>query len=187
MTRTVLALAALLASTAHALAGDGFDYAPPVAPAPPDLGGLVTRLLLLTLALVGLCAGTVWWARRANRPAGGAGDGGGHLKLEGSLPLDRTCAVHLIAVDGQTVALTTDGTGLRSLVVLSETFETALEAVGRREVIAEAEPEPAAPAPKEPEPPKWSADDVSQLLQRIIRRADGPGVHLEPALRHDQP
>ncbi|MDY3551628.1 hypothetical protein R5W24_000706 [Gemmata sp. JC717] len=183
MTRTVLALAALLVFGAHGLAGEGFDYAPPVAPPPPDLGGLVTRLLLLTLVLVGLCAGVVWWARRANRPAGGTGDGGGRLKLEGSLPLDRTCAVHLIAVDGQTVALTTDGTGLRSLVVLSDTFETALEDVGRAEAVVE--PEPA--APKEPEPPKWSADDVSQLLQRIIRRADGPGVHLEPALRHDQP
>lgn len=178
MTRTFLALAALLLSAVPAFAG--FDYTPPAAPAPPDVGALVTRLVLITLLMVGLCAGVVWFAKRANRPAGGSGDGGGRLKLEGSLPLDRTCAVHLITVDGQTVALTTDGTGLRSLVVLSEQFEAALGAA------QEPEPEADPPAPPKKEAPKWSADDASQLLQRIIRRADGPGVHLEPALRDDQ-
>lgn len=183
MTRTFLALAALLVSAAQAFAG--FDYTPPAAPAPPDVGGLVTRLILITLTMVGLCAGVMWFARRANRPAGGTGDGGGRLKLEGSLPLDRTCAVHLIAVDGQTVALTTDGTGLRSLVVLSEQFEAA-QFESALDAAQEPEPEADPPAPSKKEAPKWSADDASQLLQRLIRRADGPGVHLEPALRDDQ-
>ncbi|HEY1186491.1 MAG TPA: hypothetical protein VGE74_02490 [Gemmata sp.] len=187
MTRTFCALAVLLLGTGPALAGNGFDYAPPVAPAPPDLGGLVVRLGLITAALVGLCLTVLWFARRANRPAGGTGigDGDGRLRLEGTLALDRTCGVHLISVDGQTVALTTDGTGLRSLVVLSEPFDTTLAAAQQADPAAPAaEPEPAAGAPPAP---KWSADDVRQLLQRVVRRADGPGVHLEPALGHDQP
>lgn len=182
MTRTFFALAALVLSAAPALAG-GFEYAPPTAPGPPDVSGLIVRLGLITAALVGLCVGVLWFARKANRPAGGTGDGDGRIKLEGTLALDRTCAVHLIAVDGLTVALTTDASGLRSMVVLSEPFDAALDAAQQTP-----EPAPAAePAAQAPPAPKWSADDVRQLLQRLVRRADGPGVHLEPALRHDQP
>lgn len=183
MTRTFFALAALQISASTAFAGNGFEYAPPAAPGPPDVSGLIVRLGLITAALVGLCVGVLWFARKANRPAGGAGDGAGRIILEGTLALDRTCAVHLVAVDGLTVALTTDATGLRSMVVLSEPFAAALDA-------AQQAPEPPPtkePAAPSPPAPRWSADDVRQLLQRLVRRADGPGVHLEPALRHDQP
>ena len=76
------------------------------------------------------CGGVVWFARRAARPTGLKGDGGGRLRHEASLALDRRSAVHLVSVDGQTVAVTTDATGLRSVVVLSEPFEAALEAAG---------------------------------------------------------
>ena len=74
--------------------------------------------------------GVLWFARRAVRAGGLKGDGGGLLRHEGSLVLDRHCAVHLIRADGQTVAVTTDATGLRSVVVLSEPFDVALAAAG---------------------------------------------------------
>lgn len=105
------------------LALDGLSYAPPAQPAAPDLGGLVLRLILLTAALIGLCVAVLWFARRANRPAESVGAESGRLKHEGTMALDRACAVHLITADGQTVAVTTDATGLRSIVVLTEPFE----------------------------------------------------------------
>lgn len=103
------------------------EYAPAAPPAPPDAAGLVFRLFALTAALLTACAAVVWLARRAARPPELKGDGT-RLKHEASLPLDRRSAVHLVTVDGQTVAVTTDATGLRSLVLLSEPFDAALEA-----------------------------------------------------------
>lgn len=105
------------------LALNGLDYAPPTTPAPPDIGSLVLRLLLLTAALVSVCVAVLWYARRSNRPAASVGSESGRLKHEGTMALDRVCAVHLLTADGQTVAVTTDATGLRSIVVLTEPFE----------------------------------------------------------------
>jgi hypothetical protein len=132
--RAILAAALALATAAPVLANSaGLDYAPPAAPAPPDTAGLVLRLGALTAALVAVCGAVIWFARRANRPTGLKGDGGGRLRHEASLALDRRSAVHLVSVDGQTVAVTTDATGLRSLVVLADPFETALEAANAAE------------------------------------------------------
>jgi len=109
-------------------AAQALEYTPQPAPAPPDAVGLVFRLFALTAAILAVCAGVVWFARRAARPADLKGDGGGRLTHEASLSLDRRSALHLVTVDGQTVAVTTDATGLRSLVLLSEPFDAALEA-----------------------------------------------------------
>ena len=110
------------------------EYAPAGPPAPPDPAGLVLRLALLVVGLLVTSAAVVWFARRTSRTGALKGDAGGRLRHEGSLPLDRRSAVHLVQVDGQTVAVTTDGTGLRSLVLLSEPFEVPFEAVGLAEV-----------------------------------------------------
>lgn len=103
------------------------EYTPASPPAPPDAVGLVFRLFALTAALLAVCAAVLWFARRAQRPADLKGDGGGRLTHVTSLALDRRSSVHLVTVDGQTVAVTTDATGLRSLVLLSEPFDAALE------------------------------------------------------------
>jgi hypothetical protein len=133
---TLFALVLALATASPLLANPtGLEYTPPAAPAPPDAVGLVFRLTALTAGLLAVCAGLVWFARRAARPTNLKGDGGGRLRHEASLVLDRRSAVHLVSVDGQTVAVTTDATGLRSVVLLSEPFETALETA-----VAEAPP-----------------------------------------------
>ncbi|VTR96385.1 : FliO [Gemmata massiliana] len=209
MTRTLVALAVSLGTASPLFAGptSGLEYAPPAAPAPPDIGALVVRLVLMTVVLIGLCAVVLWLARRLNQPMGGAGDGGGRLKHEGTLALDRVCAVHVISVDGQTVAVTTDGTGLRSMVVLAEPFDAALNEANETLEPAErpapvrpqvfsfsatlntaAEPvpekEPAPPAPVAPAVPKWSPDEVQQLLQRLVNRPnDEPIISRDAALR----
>lgn len=131
MTRTLAPLALLLLAAGPTLAAPGdLNYAPPAAPAPPDAAGLVLRLAGLTAGLLVLCVAVIWFARRAVKPPALKGDGGGRLRHESSLPLDRRCAVHIVRVDGQTVAVTTDATGLRSIVLLAEPFETVLEAAG---------------------------------------------------------
>jgi hypothetical protein len=127
----LLASAAACASAAPALAAPaGLDYTPPAAPPAPDVASLLLRLAGLTAALLALCAGVLWYARRSMRPANPKGDGGGRLRHEASLALDRRCCVHIITVDGQTVAVTTDATGLRSMVLLSEPFDAALAEAG---------------------------------------------------------
>ena len=134
MTR-IAALAVLLMAAADVLsadppAGGGLAYTPPVPPAPPDVGTLVVKLFVLTALMVGLCVGVVWAVRRSGRVRAARVGDAGRLRHEGSLVLDRRCAVHLIQADGQTVAVTTDATGLRSLVVLSDPFDAALDEAG---------------------------------------------------------
>jgi hypothetical protein len=128
--RVLLAFALILSTASPVLAAADLEYTPPAVPAPPNAAGLVFRLVGMTLALLVLCGGVLWFARRAMRPTDLKGDGGGRLRHEGSLVLNRRCTVHLLQVDGQTVAVTIDATGLRSMVLLSEPFEAALEATG---------------------------------------------------------
>lgn len=127
MTRLLLALAVMLLAADPLLAdASGLRYTPPEAPATPSIGGLLLRLVGLTAAMLGLCAVVLWLARRANRLPTDK-DAAGRMQHEGTLVLDRRSAVHMIRVDGQTIAVTTDATGLRSVVVLAEPFEEALD------------------------------------------------------------
>lgn len=176
MTRMFVSLAGLLlvATPLFAAPIRGTDYAPPAQAAPPDITGLILRLVGMTAFLLALCGLVMYLARRANQPGSTTADPTGRMKHEGTLALDRVCAVHLIAVEGQTVAVTTDATGLRSMVLLSEEFEMEPETTGESE---ETVP---------PVPQTQSADDIRQLLQGIVRSGNRAGVHLEPALRHNQ-
>lgn len=131
MTRRLLALVLVVAAGPGRAADPparpgGLEYTPPAPPAAADPAGLVTRLFGLTAGVLVLCGGVVWAARRAKRAPAGVG-GNGRLAHEGSLALDRRSAVHLIRADGHTVAVTTDATGLRSLVVLTDPFDPALD------------------------------------------------------------
>jgi len=110
---------------------------------------VVSRLVGLTVITLLVCGGVIWWARRATRKRMLAANTAGRLVLEGRLPLDARSAIHLIRVDGHPVVVTTDATGLKSIVPVQPTFDAALDA---------AEPEPPAetatpePAPAEPVP-----------------------------------
>lgn len=122
--RFVLGFAASLALAGGACAQPLIEgYSPPKAPAPPDAMGLLFRLVgLLALTLV-ICGGILLWARRLNRVAGADATGSARLRKKSSVALDARCAVHLVEVDGQTVAVTTDATGVRSMALLSEPME----------------------------------------------------------------
>ena len=60
------ALLALAAVTLPAVAqSSAIPYSPPTAPPPPDLLGVVLRLLGLTLLTLVICGGLFWLLRRA--------------------------------------------------------------------------------------------------------------------------
>lgn len=128
MTRAALALAFALLLPAAALAvPPGFDYTPPAPPAPPSAAGLVFKMVALTALMLCVCGAVLWFARRAGSQSAGPGPAG-RMVLEGSLALDRRSTLHLIRVDGLTVAVTTDASGLRAMVLLSEPFGDMLDA-----------------------------------------------------------
>ncbi len=131
MTRLLAVAALCLLPVAAGAADEQLSYTPPAAPTPPDPANLLTRLLLMTTGVMVLCAVVLWLARRAQRGPTGKGDPTGRFQLDGSLAIDRRSAVHLIRVDGQAVAVTTDATGLRSITLLSESFDTTLAEAGR--------------------------------------------------------
>lgn len=108
-------------------------YTPPPVPGAPDPFNLLLRLLGLTAGLMVLCIVVLLIARRVQRRPGLEKNAAGRLKHEGTLALDRRSAVHLISVDGQSVAVTTDASGLRSIVVLAEPFEQELQEAEKRE------------------------------------------------------
>ena len=82
------------ASVAQPLA-DG--YVPPAAPTPPNPTGLLVRLIVLTAGTLLLCGGVLWLAKRANRIRTANADGGGRMKHQGSLTLDRQLAADPIS------------------------------------------------------------------------------------------
>lgn len=140
---------ALLASLALAVPAfaesDAFPYSPPTAPPAPDLFGVLLRLGGLTALTFAICGGVIWWARRATRKRLLAANTAGRLVLEGSLPLDARNAVHLLRADGHPVVVTTDATGLKSIVPMQPSFDAALEDVADE------------PAANEPAPPTAEA------------------------------
>jgi hypothetical protein len=125
--RTRLVVAALLLPLLLAADAPALAYTPPPPPAAADPLGLLLRLVGLTAAALAVCGGLVWLVRKAGRPAATDPGAAGRLVLESSLALDRKCSLHILKVDGQTVAATTDATGLRSLVLLAEPFDDHLD------------------------------------------------------------
>ncbi len=132
------ALLALVALTLPAVAQSSspIPYTPPTAPPPPDLFGAALRLLGLTALTLVICGGVIWWARRATRKRLLAPNTDSRLVLEARLPLDARNALHLIRVDGHPVVVTTDASGIKSIVPMQPTFDAALDDA--------AEPEPTA-------------------------------------------
>lgn len=121
---TLVALAILAAP----LAAADLAYTPPAAPDPPDPMGLLFRLVGLTALTLCVCGGLVWATRRWTAPK--AGPANGRLVVESSLALNGRAGVHVLKADGQAVAVTTDATGIRAIVVLSEPFDALVEEMG---------------------------------------------------------
>jgi len=128
--RLLILLTVLLLSASTTLAQNELKYTAPAAPATPDPARLLTRLVLITGLALAVCVGILWLIRRIQRVSMGATALQDRIRIEGSLPLDRRSSLHLLRVDGNTIAVTIDATGLRSMTLLTESFDTVLAATG---------------------------------------------------------
>ncbi len=130
MIRCVLVLFLLGVFAINAQAQDALSqsYTPPGPPSQYDGSSLILRFVVIVIVVFGICAGIIWYARSLKKMPVQNPANAGRMVLESTLLLDRRSAVHIVKVDGQDVAITTDASGIKSVVVLTEPFEQALDA-----------------------------------------------------------
>jgi hypothetical protein len=79
--------------------------------------------------LLMLCLGVLWYARNSRKVPTPHTTPSSLMELQGTLLLDRRAALHMLRVDGHDVAVTTDASGLKSVVVLTEPFDPTLTSI----------------------------------------------------------
>jgi flagellar biogenesis protein FliO len=109
--------------------GDELKYSPLPRPEVPDLGALLGRLIAGTVLVLALCVGTLWMGKRWLRLGPAAKTGSGQLQVLEALPLGRRCVLYLVKANNQQIVAGIDPSGLKALLPLSESFETALNDV----------------------------------------------------------
>lgn len=99
----------------------------PSFPAAPDFGGLIVRLMVGTVAVLAACVisllvGKRWLmkntsivSKRANR-----------MQLLDTLNLSRRCCVQLVHVEDRKLVVGIDASGVRSMLVLNDSFDKEL-------------------------------------------------------------
>jgi flagellar biogenesis protein FliO len=103
-------------------------YIPPAPPMAPNPIDLLIRLVGLTVVTLTACCLGMIWAKRIGRVSTSNANAN-HLRLEGTLILERRASLHAIRVDGQRVIVAVDNTGIKSLTSIAEPFEDTLHAV----------------------------------------------------------
>jgi flagellar biogenesis protein FliO len=105
---------------------DSMKYEPPTWPEPPESGAVLFRLAAGTGTVLVLCVLTLVVGRRwLKGPAPKTGTGA-QLQLLETLSLGNRCCVHIVRAGRHQVVVGTDGTGLKGLVALPESFERSL-------------------------------------------------------------
>ena len=104
-------------------------YQPPPVTEPPGFAYLLVRLFLLTGFVLSICVGLLWASRKFRRGTA-PGTQSGDMVYVATAALNARCALHLMKVGGQSVVVGTDLTGIKATLVLPDSFERALEAVG---------------------------------------------------------
>ena len=105
-----------------------WTYVPPAWPEPPNHQAVFLRLGVGTLAVLALCAATLWCSKhwlRGDVPAAAAG---AQLRCIESLPLGNRCTVHLVHVGKRPVLVGADAAGIKTIVPLPESFSQTLAA-----------------------------------------------------------
>jgi flagellar biogenesis protein FliO len=101
-------------------------YTPPAWPEAPDPKAMITRLVLGTTIVLGLCAGTLLLSKRWLRGMPVKSSTTGPLSLVDTLSLGNRCHVHLVGVGKLRILVGVDAAGLKSVVPLTEPFEETL-------------------------------------------------------------
>ncbi len=112
------------------------EYNSPTIPEAPNFQGMVLRLGVGTVVVLGLCVSTLWGLRRWMSPSAGQGDGVREMRLIETLNLGSRCALHLVQLGKREVLVGVDSGGIKSVLPLSESFADVLT---KTEVVLEAE------------------------------------------------
>ena len=112
-------------------------------PEPPDTGAMLMRLLLGTVVVLALCAGTLVlgkpWLKRLQIK----GIANPTFYVEGSVVVGQRAMLHLVRVGGTQLIAGTDAGGLKSLVVIPTPFKDVLDdQMAEPEPIRSANPDP---------------------------------------------
>ncbi len=104
------------------------QYTPMPWPDPPDTRRMFLKLGLGTIIVLGLCVAALWFGHRwlgqgTVRPAGA-----GQLRLLETLALGQGCRLHLVQTGTGRVLIGADGTGMKAVLTLAESFDSAFEA-----------------------------------------------------------
>lgn len=108
-----------------AISGD-LEYRQPAWPEGPSSQAMFLRLSLGTIAVLGLCAGSLWAMKRWLALAPTAAAKAGELRLVESLHLGNRCMLHLVALPDRQILVGADPAGIKSMLVVSETFDKLL-------------------------------------------------------------
>jgi len=112
------------------------QYTPPTWPETPDYGAMFSRLVAGTVIVLGMCVGVLWLGKRWLPISGLSVSGllmsaagasaGTHLKLVETLSLGNRCCLHLVQMAERQVLVGVDGSGVKTVVPLTETFAQTL-------------------------------------------------------------
>lgn len=115
-------------TTAAAPAKNDYSYTPPAWPEAPSHDGMLWRLGLGTLFVLGLCVVTLLLGKRWLRVMPTTPAGNVQLRHLESLQLGNRCVVHLIQVANRPVLVGSDPSGIKTVVPLPASFAETLMA-----------------------------------------------------------
>lgn len=124
---------------------NGLPYTPPALPELPSMRAMFVRLVLGTAAVLVLCVLTLWVGKRWIRPYAIPDSSGRQLRVIETLPLGGRCSVFLLQAGKARVLAGLDGSGLKTLLALPESFDAALDAY---DAAADSQAHPSGPRPE---------------------------------------
>jgi flagellar biogenesis protein FliO len=132
-------LAGAAAASTPENAAERLDYTPPSWPEAPETGALLLRLAAGTATVLVLCAFTLVVSRRWLRGPAPKTGASSELRVTESLPLGNRCYVHLLRAGRHQIVVGVDGSGMKSLLALPESFENSLTDAEKQQSVHPAE------------------------------------------------
>jgi flagellar biogenesis protein FliO len=103
------------------------EYQPPPMPEPPNFQGMMVRLGVGTIIVLGMCVGTLWGMRRWMAPAHAAFNADRTMRLIETLSLGNRCCLHLVLLGNREVLIGVDSGGIKSILPVAKPFDEVLE------------------------------------------------------------
>lgn len=112
-------------------------------PAPPDTGAMLLRLVIGTVAVLGLCVGSLWFGKPWLMRLQLTNTTGQLMQIEGTVALGNRAVLYLVKIGDTQLVAGTDATGLKSLIALPASFKDTLDGQQlNTEIVPSVEPPP---------------------------------------------